>query len=119
MNPVPAPGRLIRCDDYHAPPFRLLRGRALRIKTDDHFVSAVAQVLCLRMSLAAVAENCDALALQGIGVGVLLVENSSHKSSSFIRQGMRVSPSSRCSVRVTEGERASTKPTDRSAISML
>ena len=44
---------------------RLLGARTTWVKTDDHLVTAVAKVLGLGVSLAAVAEYCDGLTFEG------------------------------------------------------
>jgi len=48
----------------HAIGSRLLRAWPARVEPDDDFVSAVAKILRLRVSLAAVAQDGDRLALQ-------------------------------------------------------
>ena len=76
MNPVSAFGGLIGGHDHHAICFGLLGAFARRVEADDYLVSAVTEILSLRVSLAAVADDCDGFALQGIGPGVPLIKNS-------------------------------------------
>src|SRR4029077_6727128 len=92
LDPISALRGLVGCDHHHAVSFRLLRGGAIRVKPYDDLVSTVAQILRLRMSLAAVADDRDGFALQGVWVGVFLVKNSSHGSSSGSVRGRTVSP---------------------------
>jgi hypothetical protein len=87
MNPVGALGGLIRRNHNHAIGASLLRAGPVRLKAHNHLVPAVAQVLRLRMSLAAVAQDGDGFALQGLGIRVVFVEDSSHWGSSFARVG--------------------------------
>jgi hypothetical protein len=75
MDPIAAFGSLRRTHDYHAILSRLLRRATIRIKADDDFVSAVAQVLRLGMSLATVAEDRDSFALQGGGIGIVFIKD--------------------------------------------
>src|SRR5436190_20484791 len=75
MDPVGALRGFQRTDDHHPVLPGLLGRAAVRIKADNHLVSAVTQVLRLRMALAPVAEDCDGFALQSIGAGVVLIEN--------------------------------------------
>src|SRR5258708_22793732 len=63
LNPVGALGGFGWSDNRHAVPARLLGGAALGIEPDDDVVSAVAQVLGLRVALRPVPENCDGFAL--------------------------------------------------------
>ena len=51
----------------------------LRIEPDDDVVAAVAEVLRLGVSLAAVPHDGDGFALQGGWLCVTLVENSGHE----------------------------------------
>src|SRR5258708_108256 len=60
--------------------FRLLGALAGRIQPDNHVVTAIAQVLGLGVSLAAVSENGDGLALQGNWIGVSLIKDGGHDS---------------------------------------
>ncbi len=78
LNPVGALGGFVGRDHDHAVGFRLLRGGAVGIETDDDFVSAVAEVLGLGVSLTAVAEDGNGLALQCIRVCIFFVKNCSH-----------------------------------------
>ena len=65
LDPVRALRRLRGSENDHAIGARLLGRLALRVETDDDVRSAIAQVLRLRMSLRAVAENGDGLSLKG------------------------------------------------------
>ena len=78
VDPVSPLGSLIRSHHDHAIGASLLRARAVRLQADDNLVPAVAQVLRLCMSLAAVAQDGDGLALQSLGISVVFVEDSSH-----------------------------------------
>ncbi len=100
VNPVRALRRLVGRDHDHSVGLRLLRRGPVRVQSNDDFVSTIAQVLRLGVSLAPVAQDCDGLALQGVGVGVFLVINSSHRSSSLHDKGH--SPLWRYPVSVTE-----------------
>ena len=66
VDPVGALGGLIRSHHHHAIGASLLRAGAVRLEPDNHFVAAVAQILRLRVSLAAVAQDGDGFALQGV-----------------------------------------------------
>ena len=63
VNPVGALRGLVRGHHDHAIGPRLLGARTVRVQPDNHFVSAVAKILRLRVSLAAVAQDGDRLAL--------------------------------------------------------
>jgi hypothetical protein len=67
VNPVGAFGGLIRRDHDHAIGAGLLCAGPIRLQPDDYLAAAVAQVLRLRVSLAAVAQDGDGFALQGLG----------------------------------------------------
>src|SRR5271169_33703 len=89
VDPVGALGSFIRSHDDHAVGPRLLRARPIGIESDDDFVSAIAEILRLRMSLAAVAQDGDRLALQCFGLGVAFIENSDHQRAPLIAQGRK------------------------------
>src|SRR5580704_6400437 len=78
MDPVGALGGLIRRYHHHAVGASLLCAVAVGVEAHDDFAAAVAQVLRLRVSLAAVAQDGDGFALQGLGIRVVLVKNGSH-----------------------------------------
>ena len=78
MDPVGALGSLVRGNHDHAIGPCLLRANSVRVKTDDDFVSAVAKILRLRVSLAAIAEDGDCLAFQRLRRGVPFIENFNH-----------------------------------------
>src|ERR1700675_2187236 len=63
LNPVGALGGFGWSDHGHSVRARLLGGTALGIKADNDVLSAVTQVLRLRVSLRAVPENGDGFAL--------------------------------------------------------
>src|ERR1700739_4234360 len=67
VDPVGAFGGLIGRDNYHAVGASLLGALAGRIEADDNLVSAVAEILGLRVSLAAIANDCDGFVLQCFG----------------------------------------------------
>ena len=79
VNPVGALGGLIGSHDNHAVGPRLLRALARRIEADNDLKTAVAEILGLRVSLAAIANNGDCLALQRLGPRVAFVENGDHR----------------------------------------
>src|SRR5206468_12624112 len=89
VNPVGALGGLIGGNDDHAVGLRLLGALAVGIETDDHFVSAVAEILGLGMSLAAIAKDRDRLALQCLGLGVAFVKDSDHFCAPLVAQGRK------------------------------
>src|SRR5580693_6278579 len=62
----------------------MLRAGAVGLEAHDDLVAAVAQVLRLRVSLAAVAQDGDGFSLQGLGISVMLVENSSHRRAPLV-----------------------------------
>src|SRR4029077_4520406 len=63
LDPVGALGGFSWSDHGHSIGARLLGGAALGIEADDYVVSAVTQVLRLRVSLRPVAENGNGFAL--------------------------------------------------------
>ncbi len=79
MNPVRPLRRLIRSHHHHAVLPSLRRARPVRLKAHNHLGPTVAQILRLRMSLAAIAQDGDSLALQRIGISVMLIKDSGHK----------------------------------------
>ena len=79
MYPVRALGGLVRGDHDHAIGPRLLGARARRLQAYDDLIAAIPQILGLRVALAAIAQNGDGFALQGFGLGVSFVKNSSHQ----------------------------------------
>jgi hypothetical protein len=86
LNPVGTLGSLAGSNYHHAIGAGLLGARTRGIETDDDLATAVPQILRLGMTLAAVAEDGDGFALQGIGVGVVLVKDGGHgKCSSRLR----------------------------------
>ena len=116
VDPVGALGGLIGGDDDHAVGLGLLRALAVGIEADDDFVSAVAEILGLGVSLAAVAEDGDGFALQCLGLGVAFVKNSDHCCAPLVAQGRKGTlafwgwePVSR-----TQGRKAIPRKTDRS-----
>src|SRR5882724_259587 len=72
LDPVGALGGFGWSNHVHAIGSRLLGRIAFEIQADDYIVSAVAQILRLRVSLRTVAENGDGFALQGRRVSVVL-----------------------------------------------
>src|SRR5207247_5442997 len=81
LDPVGALGRLGRRQNREAICFGLGRAAAAWVKTNNDVVTAVAEVLRLGMPLASVAKHSDGLALQGVWIGVMLVEDSCHVKS--------------------------------------
>ena len=79
LDPVGALGGFGRGQDGHAVGTSLLSGAALGIETDDDVVSAVAEVLRLRVALRTVSENGDGFALEGRWVGIFLIEDCGHR----------------------------------------
>ena len=75
LDPVSFPGRFRRREHAEAIRHRLFGAAAGRVESDDDVVAAVAQVLRLGVSLAAVAEDCDSLAFEGGRISVVLVED--------------------------------------------
>src|SRR5580698_9584518 len=78
LDPVGALGGFGWSEDGHAIGTRLLGGAALGIEADDDFVSTVAEVLRLRVSLGTVAEDGYRFALEGFGLRIVLIENFGH-----------------------------------------
>ena len=68
LDPVGALGGLIGRDHDHAVGFGLLRGGPIGVEADDHFVSAVAEVLGLGVALAAVAQDAMVLPFSALGL---------------------------------------------------
>ena len=81
LDPVRTLGRFRRGEHGEAVRIGLLRARPARVQTDDYVEPAVAQVLRLRVPLAAVAENTDCLAFKCGRISVVLVENGGHSYS--------------------------------------
>jgi len=75
LNPVRPLGRLGRANDDHSICPGLPCRSSLRIKPDNNLVAAIAQVLRLGMSLAAVTQDGNGFALQGAGVSIAFVKN--------------------------------------------
>ena len=75
---VGALGGFGRGENGHAIRARLLGRAPLGIEPDDHVVSAVTQVVRLRVSLRTVAENGDGLALQRGRIGIVLIKDCRH-----------------------------------------
>src|SRR5579864_460516 len=78
LDPVGAVGCLGRREHREPVCLGLLGAGAGGVEADDHVVAAVAEILGLGVSLAAVAEDGDSFALEGRWVGVALVKDSSH-----------------------------------------
>src|SRR5580700_5780662 len=78
VDPVGTFRGLIRSHYDHAIGASLLRAGAVRLEAHEHLVAAVAQVLRLCMSLAAVAQDRDGFALQGLRISIVFIKNSSH-----------------------------------------
>src|SRR4051812_13001607 len=76
VNPVGALCGLVWSHNEHPIGARLLGALAGRIESDDDLVTAIAEILRLRVTLAAVANDRDRLALQRIRSRVPLVKNS-------------------------------------------
>ena len=89
VDPVGAFRSLVRSNDDHTIRLGLLGALAIGIETDDDFVSAVAEILGLGVSLAAVAEDGDRLALQRFGLGIAFIENCDHQRAPLICKGER------------------------------
>src|SRR6202020_25610 len=81
VNPVGTLGGFIRRHHHHAIGASLLRAWAVRFQPYDDLAAAVAEILGLSVSLAAVAQDGDGFALQGIGIGVVFVENCGHREA--------------------------------------
>ncbi len=79
LNPVRPFGGLVGRYHDHAIRARLYCALARRVQPDNDFESAIAEILRLCMSLAAVADNCDCFALQPLGLGIALIKNSDHQ----------------------------------------
>jgi hypothetical protein len=84
MDPVGALAGFLGRDHHHAIGPRLRRALPGGVKTHDDFEAAVAQILRLRVSLAAVAKDGDGFALQGIGVGVAFIKNVNHQRAPLV-----------------------------------
>ena len=69
---------LCRSEHRKSISLRLLGAAAAEVEANDDVVAAVAEVLCLRVSLAAVAKHCDSFALEGGRISVVLVEDGGH-----------------------------------------
>src|SRR5271154_3946667 len=78
LDPVGALGGIGRSDNGHAIGTGLLGGAAIGIESYDDFVSAVTEVLRLRVSLRAIAEDGYGFALEGFWLGIMLIENFGH-----------------------------------------
>ena len=89
VDPVGALGSLIGGYNDHAVGTRLLGAGAVWVKTDNDLVSAVAEILRLRVSLAAVAEDRDGLTLQRLGLGISFVENFYHQRAPLVHKGWK------------------------------
>ena len=87
LDPVGALGGFVGRHHDHAIGSRLLRALARRVEPDDDFESAVAEILRLGVSLAAVTDNGDRLALQRLGLGVAFVKNSNHQRAPLDHKG--------------------------------
>ncbi len=79
VDPIGALGGLIRSHHHHAIGARLLRARPARFQPHDYLVAAIAQILRLRMPLAAVAQDGDGFALQRFGLRVVFIKNRRHQ----------------------------------------
>src|SRR6516225_658439 len=84
VNPVGALGGLVGGDNDHTVGLGLLGAFAVRIETDDDLVPAVAEILCLRVTLAAVANDRNGFALQGIGARVPFIKNSNRHRAPLV-----------------------------------
>src|SRR5262249_3083395 len=76
VNPVGALGGFVGSDYNHAVRLGLLGALARRVEADDDLVATVAEVLGLGMPLAAVANDRDGFALQGVGPRIPFIKNS-------------------------------------------
>ena len=92
VNPVRTLGSFIRSHHHHAVGSRLLCAGPRRIKPHNHLVSAIAQILRLRVSLAAVAQDGNGFGLQGLRISVMLIKNGSHQRSPLVHKGRKQSP---------------------------
>jgi hypothetical protein len=79
VDPVGALAGLIRRYHDHAVSPSLGGARPVRVEPDDDFESAVAKILRLGVSLAAIPQNGDRLALQYFGLRVAFIENFDHQ----------------------------------------
>src|SRR5580658_1706860 len=79
LDPVGALGGLIRRHHDHAVSPRRCGAWPVRGQPNDHLIAAVAKILRLRVSLTAVTNNGDRLALQYLRLRVAFVENSNHR----------------------------------------
>ena len=85
VDPVGALGRLVRSHNDHAIGPRLRRALPVRVQSHDDLETAVAQILCLRMSLAAVAQDGDGLGLQCLRLGIAFIKNRScHRGAPLV-----------------------------------
>ncbi len=112
LDPVGALGSFVGRDHDHAIGFRLLGRGSVGVEADDDFVSAVAEILCLGVSLTAITQNGDGLALQSIGICIFFVKNCSHRKHLIHDKG-DTAALVEYPVRVTE-ERCVRTKTDRS-----
>ncbi len=62
---------------------------AVGVQADNDVVAAVAEVLRLGMSLAAVSHDGDGLTLQDLRFCVTLVKNSSHRCAPLVHKGRK------------------------------
>ena len=89
LDPVGALGGLVGSHHDHAVGPRLLGALASRVEPNDDFVSAVAKILRLRVSLAAIADDGDRLALQCLGLRVAFIKNSNHQRAPLDHKGRK------------------------------
>ena len=117
VDPVGALGGLVWSDDDHAVGSRLLRAGPVGVEANDNFVSAVAEILGLGVSLAAVTEDGDRLALQCLGLRVAFIKNSDHQcaplDAALVGQG-RKRKALAVGARTAPAERGLIPQTDRS-----
>src|SRR5579864_6354113 len=92
VDPVRALGGLVGRHDDHAIGSRLLRTLPVGIEADDDFVSAVAKILSLGVSLASIAKDGDRLALQYLRLGIAFIKNSDHYRAPLVAQGEERNP---------------------------
>ena len=79
LDPIGALGGFGWSDDRHAVGTSLPGGAALGIESDDDVVSAIAQILRLRVSLRTIAEYGNCFALQRGRIGIVLIEDCGHE----------------------------------------
>ncbi len=84
VNPVRTLRRLVWRHNHHSVGTCLLGAGPIRVKANDNLVTAVAEILGLGVSLAAITEDCDRLVLQRLRTSVAFVENFDHQCAPYV-----------------------------------